>query len=155
MPCEAVPAKSSAANRSDKCGRCSIASRSSDTATSARRSRSNSFETLVKGLTIKKIAAMGIKSIIYLIGVNFSIVRLWSQFGAVSPKALRVFAETNKKTARRRSGDGLFRACQTMRDSSMLRPVASILLIQRGVLPRPAQVCEGSSGFRYFGRTSG
>jgi hypothetical protein len=35
----------------------------------------------------------------------------------------------------------------SMRRSSMLLPAVSISLNQRGVLPRPAQVCEGSSGF--------
>lgn len=42
-----------------------------------------------------------------------------------------------------------------IRNSSTLLPSAIISLIQRGVLPRPDQVSEGSFGFRNFGSTLG
>jgi hypothetical protein len=39
--------------------------------------------------------------------------------------------------------------------SSMLLPSAIISIIQRGVLPRPDHVSDGSFGFRNFGSTLG
>jgi hypothetical protein len=56
-----------------------------------------------------------------------------------------------------RSQSGLliaYAAC-LIRKSSIRLPDFSCAVIQRGVLPRPAQVSDGRSGFRYFGTTAG
>src|ERR1700683_4670422 len=40
-------------------------------------------------------------------------------------------------------------------NSSIVRPVLSAEVSQRGCLPRPDHVSDGSFGFRYFGNTVG
>ena len=47
-----------------------------------------------------------------------------------------------------------YAAC-LIRKSSIRLPDFSCAASQRGFLPRPAQVSEGRSGFRYFGMTAG
>ena len=42
-----------------------------------------------------------------------------------------------------------------IRKSSIRLPDFSSAASQRGFLPRPAQVSDGRSGFRYFGTTAG
>ena len=45
--------------------------------------------------------------------------------------------------------------CVPDRKSSIRLPDFNCAVSQRGVLPRPAQVSDGRSGFRYFGTTTG
>src|SRR5438128_6265439 len=47
-----------------------------------------------------------------------------------------------------------YAAC-LIRKSSIRLPDFSCAASQRGLLPRPAQVSDGRSGFRYFGTTGG
>jgi hypothetical protein len=46
-------------------------------------------------------------------------------------------------------------AARLIRKSSIRLPDFNCAVSQRGVLPRPAQVSDGWSGFRYFGTTAG
>ena len=48
----------------------------------------------------------------------------------------------------------VYAAC-LIRKSSIRLPDFSSAASQRGFLPRPAQVSDGRSGFRYFGTTAG
>jgi hypothetical protein len=55
-----------------------------------------------------------------------------------------------------RLAEGCFRLDDGLiRKSSSFFPDRSFAVNQRGRLPRPAQVSEGLSGFRYLGRTRG
>jgi hypothetical protein len=48
-----------------------------------------------------------------------------------------------------------YAAAKSIRKSSICFPDLSCAASQRGFFPRPAQVSDGSAGFRYFGKTCG